>query len=137
MALITGGPAAGASAASATPRSATPTRIVVHTTDGVDDPFESNIVDCNDGSTNDRTAIRQLTRTHGVFNGSEAFTGTGGRGGFTVHLNASFTFEGSSGTWSILSAWGTMAGLRGQGQLVGSGGVGIDDTYQGHLFRTT
>jgi hypothetical protein len=57
----------------------------------------------------------------------------GGESGFLVRLNARFGSDGSVGSWSIVDAWGTVAGLRGAGQLTGfplDEGV-ILDVYDG------
>lgn len=116
-----------------------PAWVVVHTTDGIDDPFESNIAGCEAGTTSDESAVRLVTVAHGVFNGTKLFTCAGATGSFTVHLNASFTLSGSSGTWSVITSQGTLAGARGEGKLTGTivnGGSGIDDNYRGWISFT-
>ncbi|MFC6285476.1 hypothetical protein ACFP3Q_06045 [Nocardioides sp. GCM10027113] len=62
-------------------------------------------------------------------------------GGFVVRLSARFGQGGSVGSWSVVDSYGSLAGLRGAGSLVGepldAGGVaGIADHYTGTLTRT-
>jgi hypothetical protein len=96
-------------------------------------PFESTLPGCEDGTvTGGRTAFPP-SRGIGVFSGIKDFTCTGGAGGFAIQLSARFGGgPGSAGTWAVQSAWGSMAGLRASGKLVGSGtATGIDDVYTG------
>jgi hypothetical protein len=72
---------------------------------------------------------------HGVFIGIRDFQ-CGDGTGFVVRLTATFTDEGSTGSWSIVDAYGVLAGLRGSGQLVGTPtgtpeAPGISDHYTG------
>jgi hypothetical protein len=52
-----------------------------------------------------------------------------------VRLNARFGGGGSTGTWTLVDAWGELAGLKGSGSLVGvsTSETTIDDTYTGTL----
>ena len=59
-----------------------------------------------------------------------------GSTGFLVRLNALFTYTGdpSVGTWTIVDAWGALAGMTGSGKLTGipiDGENGIIDNYIG------
>jgi hypothetical protein len=129
-----GGASAAGAAAGGSQGPGTTATTIVHTTDDVDDTFESNIGGCEGGTATEGRAMARLMRTHGVFNGQKVFTCSGGEGGFTVHLNAWFTFDGSIGTWSTISSWGTLAGMQGQGKLVGTViPGGIDDSYEGWI----
>jgi hypothetical protein len=56
---------------------------------------------------------------HGVFIGIRDFQ-CGDGTGFVVRLTATFTDEGSTGSWSIVDAYGDLAGLQGSGKLVGT-----------------
>ena len=110
--------------------------IVAHTS--FDEPvsqFESTLAGCGDGTVvGGRTAVPP-SRGIGVFSGIKEFTCSGGEGGFAVQLNARFPVgPGSVGTWAVQSAWGSMAGLRASGKLMGFGtATGIDDVYTGTL----
>jgi hypothetical protein len=58
--------------------------------------------------------------------------------GFVLRLNARFGEGGSVGTWSVVDAWGSLAGMTGAGSLVGDpiSTGGILDQYTGTLtFR--
>lgn len=97
--------------------------------------FESSLAGCEDGTVvGGRTAVPP-TRGIGVFSGIKEFTCSGGEGGFAIQLNARFPVDpGSVGTWAVQSAWGSMAGLRASGKLMGFGtATGIDDVYTGTL----
>jgi hypothetical protein len=123
-------PAAGAAGSRA------PVAIIAHTTLGeepVADPFESSLEGCRTGTViNGPGGFIGLPGNRGVFNGVKEFTCTGGAGGFDVALRARFGEPGSTGTWSITAAWGSMAGLAGGGSLVGIPvDGGIDDVYTG------
>lgn len=115
-----------------------PVAIIAHTTIGevpVADPFESSITGCESGTViNGPARFVGLPGGRGLFNGVKEFTCAGGEGGFDVALRARFGEPGATGTWTIASAWGSMAGLAGGGSQVGiptSGG--IDDVYTGTL----
>jgi hypothetical protein len=71
------------------------------------------------------------TPIKGIFTALRDFQ-CGGGTGFVVRLRASFANEGSSGTWSIVDAYGDLAGLSGSGKLVGEPVEGgIIDHYNG------
>ena len=85
----------------------------------------------------------EFTRTHGVFIGVRDIQ-CGGDTGFVVRLTANFCCGGSFGSWSIIDAYGDLAGLRGSGKIVGTGfggetpdpfDDGIDDHYTGWITR--
>lgn len=73
---------------------------------------------------------------HGNFVGYKLFDcDGGGETGFLVRLNALFSYSGGSvGSWTIVDAWGDLAGMTGSGKLVGvpiEGENGITDNYVG------
>ena len=108
--------------------------VVVHTTfDDVPDEFEDGTLDgCETGTVETITQGLAGTPWGGHFTGWKVFECAGSEGGFTVSLSANFGADGSAGTWTVISSWGTQSGLRGRGTLVGepvSGG--IDDFYTG------
>ena len=86
----------------------------------------------------------EFTRPHGVFIGVRDIQ-CGSGTGFVVRLTATFGEGGSSGSWSIVDAYGDLAGMRGAGKIVGTpfGGAtpddptddGIDDHYTGWITR--
>ena len=85
-----------------------------------------------------------FTRTHGVFVGVRAVECDSDTG-FVVRLTARFGDGGSLGSWSIVDAYGDLAGLRGAGTIVGTGfggetedpsDDGIDDHYTGWITRS-
>ncbi len=116
----------------AAPAAGTPTSILVHTSFEGSSPFESTLVGCEYGLVSEGRGRAQFNRAHNVFNGAKVFECDGGAGGFTVLLNATFSNDGSAGTWAVIDSWGTEAGLRGQGKLVGTiTETGIDDLYTG------
>lgn len=119
---------------------ATPVRqpvvIVVNTTfDPNDtDSFTGSVPGCGSGGVGD-TGGRgpKFTPWGGVFSGTKSFTCDGG-GGFDVRLQAVFGEAGSVGHWVVTDAWGSLAGLKGSGRLVGVPTEdGIDDIYVGTL----
>jgi hypothetical protein len=63
----------------------------------------------------------------------------GGETGFAVRLNAQFSYSGgATGTWTIVDAWGDLAGMSGGGKLLGVPMVGVDgitDYYVGRVTR--
>ena len=73
----------------------------------------------------------------GVFIGYKVFECDGSEEtGFLVRLNARFSYSGadSVGTWTIVDAWGDLAGMTGSGKLIGvpmEGENGITDYYVG------
>ena len=89
----------------------------------------------------DRRAHVEFTRHHGVFHGVRDMQ-CGDGTGFVVRLTARFGEGGSTGTWSIVDAYGDLEGLHGAGTLVGTGfggdtedpsDDGIDDHYTGWI----
>ncbi len=76
----------------------------------------------------------QFTPAPGVFAGFKVFD-CGSDDGFVVRLNARFGGGGATGTWAVVDAWGSLAGLRGSGQLTGEsiGTIGVTDYYTGTL----
>jgi hypothetical protein len=119
------------------------TRTAVHVEvetdfDPADDPFTATgIAGCTGGTVATGANTTKFPPPHGVFAGYKVFD-CGGGTGFLVRLNASFSYAGgSTGTWSIVDAWGTLAGLQGSGKLVGVS-IGPDeilDIYDGVITR--
>jgi hypothetical protein len=73
----------------------------------------------------------QFTNALGVFAGYKVFD-CGSENGFVVRLNARFGGSGSVGTWSVIDAWGSLAGMSGTGTLTGDPiDGGIIDSYVG------
>jgi hypothetical protein len=115
-------------------RNAGPEVLLVHTIADVS-PFTSGVLaDCASGTVANSQPHVQFNKPHGMFNGFKVFSCDGGSGGFTLHLSAQFVAEGSLGSWAVTDSWGTMAGLHGDGNLVGiETDQGIDDHYFGTL----
>jgi hypothetical protein len=73
-----------------------------------------------------------------TFAGFKVFFCANEDNGFVLRLNARFGEGGSVGTWSVVDAWGSLAGMTGAGTLVGDpiSTGGILDQYTGTLtFR--
>ena len=73
-----------------------------------------------------------------VFAGFKVFFCANEANGFVLRLNAKFGESGSIGTWSVVDAWGSLAGMSGAGSLVGDliSTSGILDQYTGTVtFR--
>jgi hypothetical protein len=110
--------------------------MTVQTIFGVDpSQFTASIEGCTTGDTYS-SGKAVFPRQHGVFVGYKLFDcGGGGTTGFLVRLNALFSYSGGSvGTWTIVDAWGDLAGMTGGGKLVGvpiEGVNGISDNYSG------
>lgn len=69
----------------------------------------------------------------GVFIGIRDFQ-CGDGSGFVVRLQATFGAGGSSGTWSVTTSYGDLAGMSGSGRLVGEPvDGGIIDHYTGAI----
>ena len=102
--------------------------------DPADDPFTATgISGCASGTVANGDNTTNFMRMHGLYVGYKVFD-CGGDTGFLVRLNASFDYSGGSvGTWSIVDAWGAVAGLQGSGKLVGTstGESSILDVYDG------
>ena len=130
--IVVAGGVVGGGGVAAAGAAGTPTEFLVHTAFGGSSPFESTLDGCESGVVSEGRTQLQIRRGHNVFNGAKVFECAGGAGGFTVQLNATFNNDGSTGTWSIVDTWGSEAGLKGQGKLVGTiTGAGIDDLYTG------
>ena len=91
----------------------------------------SGIPGCSSGLVYDGGAHLEFHRPLGVFAGDKVFD-CGGDNGFVVRLNARFGPSGSVGTWTVVDAWGTAAGMSGAGKLTGDPiDNGIQDSYAG------
>ena len=103
----------------------------VRTFDGTSS-VTTDLADCPTATGVDLRGRVVGARPHGVFIGIRDFQ-CGDGSGFVVRLTARFTDDGSTGSWSIVSACGNLAGLRGAGKLVGTptGAPGISDHYTG------
>lgn len=94
--------------------------------------FESNLPGCATGTVVDSSASAHFTPWGGSFVGTKVFTCAGGASSFTIRLRARFGEGGSTGTWTLASASGGLAGLKGSGSIVGDPtDIGIDDYYTG------
>lgn len=124
---ITGSAAAGAAPVGY------PVDVVVHTEiGGGPNDFEGNIPGCETGTVLDVDPRATFTPWGGVFKGDKEFTCDSGNGGFTVQLNARFGEPGSTGSWTLVDAWGLYEGVKGSGKLTGTyTDLGIDDRYTG------
>ncbi len=104
--------------------------IVVETTGDGPADFTSVLAGCGSGTVVNEGEHVQFLRDHGMFNGFKVFTCAGAEGGFTVHLSAKFSEDGSTGSWAVTDSWGSMSGLHGNGPLVGVIVPGaIEDRY--------
>ena len=115
----------------------TPVSITVTTTfDDQPDAFvATGIPGCTSGLVYDGGSRLQFTRMQGVFAGYKVFD-CGGDSGFVLRLNARFGDDGSLGTWSVIDAWGSAAGMTGSGSLTGEPiQNGIIDSYAGTVTR--
>ena len=94
--------------------------------------FVSSIAGCDQGDVySDGKVV--FPRPHGNFVGYKLFD-CGGGTGFLVRLNAQFFYDGSGsvGTWTVVDAWGSLAGMSGAGKLIGEAvDDGIIDNYFG------
>jgi hypothetical protein len=103
-----------------------------------DDFVATGIPGCATGTVVDgaKTNVR-FPPPHGVYAGYKVFECAGaGDDGFVLRLNARFG-NASVGTWAVVSAWGSAAGMHGAGDLVGENVLGgIEDHYTGTvIFR--
>jgi hypothetical protein len=99
------------------------------------DPFTANIDGCTEGYVSNGDNTTNFTRFHGLYVGYKVFD-CGGGTGFLVRLNANFSYSGgSTGTWAIVDAWGSLAGLQGSGKQTGisTGPDSILDIYDGSI----
>jgi hypothetical protein len=95
-------------------------------------PFVSTLEMCEFGTVVNGNARAHFTPWGGTFIGDKEFTCDGENAGFTIRLKARFGPDGSTGTWTLASAWGDLEGLKGSGSLVGiPSDTGIDDIYTG------
>lgn len=98
--------------------------------------FTSSIPGCETGDVAEVGRGAHFTPRGGHYAGLKEFTCEGGESGFTVRLNANFGEGGASGTWTLVSGWGDLEGVKGSGSLVGipfAVGEGIDDHYSGSI----
>lgn len=127
--------AVGVAPVAAGSRTAVQIEVTTSFLDDEPDPFEATGIEgCATGFVTTGNAAFPGTRFFGLFLGYKIFD-CGGDSGFLVRLNARFGPDGSVGSWSIVDAWGTVAGLQGAGQLEG---VPIDegvilDVYDGSV----
>jgi hypothetical protein len=105
----------------------------VTTFDEVPDGFTaSGIPGCASGTVENGRANVRFPRPFGVFTGFKVFSCDGSDSGFVLHLNAMFGETGSIGSWSVVDAWGSAAGMAGAGKLTGDPiDGGIIDHYVG------
>jgi len=100
--------------------------------------FTATIPGCTEGL-NYTAGNAAFPRPFGVFIGYKLFECDGSEEtGFVVRLNAKFSYSGagSVGTWTIVDAWGDLAGMTGTGKLIGvpiEGENGITDFYVGAI----
>jgi len=102
------------------------------TFDEIVDTFTADgLPGCATGTVDDGPAHAEFTLTLGVFAGFKVFD-CGSGNGFVLRLNARFGPSGSVGTWSVVDAWGSVAGMHGAGRLSGDSiENGIIDNYEG------
>lgn len=108
------------------------TMTVTTTFDEFPDAFTATgLPGCASGLVYDGGAHLQFTPGPGVFAGYKVFD-CGNDNGFVVRLNARFGGSGSTGTWAVVDAWGSVAGMWGAGGLAGDPiEGGIIDNYWG------
>jgi hypothetical protein len=108
------------------------TMTVTTTFDPEPDTFTATgLPDCSSGVVYDGGAHVEIRGGPGVFAGYKVFD-CGSDTGFVVRLNARFGSGGSVGTWIVIDAWGSLAGMSGAGSLSGEPiENGIIDTYTG------
>lgn len=123
----------------ATPAAAAPVGYSVVITANTDfgagsSAFTSNLPGCATGTVVDANSAAHFTPWGGSFVGQKVFTCSGEGSGFTIRLKARFGEGGSTGTWTLASSFGDLAGLKGSGSLVGiPSPIGIDDVYTGSV----
>lgn len=94
----------------------------------------TGIAGCETGVVSDGGAHVQFTPRPGIFAGFKVFECDGSDSGLVARLNARFGEGGSVGSWTIVDAWGSLAGLRGSGSLTGDP---IDNGILDHYVGTT
>lgn len=108
------------------------TMTVTTTFDPEPDEFTATgLPDCESGVVYNGGGMAQFTPAVGVFVGYKVFD-CGDDTGFVVLLSARFGANGSVGTWAVVDAWGSLAGMSGAGKLTGDPiDTGIIDNYFG------
>jgi hypothetical protein len=108
------------------------TMTVTTTFDDNPDAFTATgLPGCGSGLVSDGGGHVEFARGTGVLAGYKVFD-CGSDNGFVVRLNARFGGGGSTGTWAVVGAWGSVAGMRGAGRLTGDPiENGIIDNYWG------
>jgi hypothetical protein len=106
----------------------------VTTFDEIVDTFTADgLPGCAAGTVENGPAHVQFTPAPGIFAGFKVFD-CGSGNGFVLRLNARFGAGGSLGTWSVVDAWGSVAGMQGAGGLTGDPiEGGIIDNYEGSV----
>jgi hypothetical protein len=110
--------------------------ITANTTfDEIVDTFTADgLPGCAAGTVENGPAHVQFTPAPGIFAGYKVFD-CGSGNGFVLRLNARFGPGGSVGTWSVVDAWGSVAGMHGAGGLTGDPiEGGIIDNYEGSVI---
>jgi hypothetical protein len=88
---------------------------------------------CADGTVVDGPVHFEFQRGTSVFAGYKVFT-CDATTGFVLRLNARFGGWGSTGTWAVADAWGSLGGISGAGPITGSPlENGILDSYSGTI----
>ena len=108
------------------------TMTVTTTFDANPDAFTATgLPGCSSGVVYNGAAHLQFTPGPGIFAGYKWFD-CGNDNGFVVRLNARFGAGGSTGTWAVVGAWGSVAGMWGAGSTTGDPiENGIIDNYWG------
>ena len=112
---------------------------VMTTFDDVPDSFAAlGLADCATGTAENGSEKIIFSTGQGVFAGYKVFSCDGSDTGFVLRLNARFGSDGSVGTWSVVDAWGSLAGMHGAGPLIGTviDEITIVDHYTGAVSFT-
>ena len=106
---------------------------VITTFDESPDTFTAEgLPDCSEGIVDNGPAHVEFAPAVGIFAGFKVFLCAGTDSGLVLRLNARFGPNGSVGTWSVVDAWGSLAGMHGAGKLTGDPiEGGIIDQYEG------